>query len=120
MSVQILPGGRSYPQSIALRRGPQVLALEKSLNPGVPDMDRARPASLDPARLGFKAVSDKLPAGWKGAQAYAIDGADGQPLVLAPFADAREFRVWLPFESDPAKSSRPATPPSAGSSPPVP
>ena len=83
MTVHVLPGGKSYPDSVALRRGPQVLALEASVNPGVA-LDRAVPDKT--LRLTDSDASRQI---------YAVAGSDGKPLLLVPFADAREMRVWL-------------------------
>ncbi len=105
MTVQVLPGGASYPNHAALQRGPQVLALEASANPAVHLLHRAAAASLDGIRLSD--ATRRLPKGWPGAQAYGVAGlavkAAGQDrqvvsrteLVLVPFADARNYRVWL-------------------------
>lgn len=89
MTIRLLDGGKSYPNTVAVARGPQILALEKSLNPVSPDevvmsgdMPRLQPAA------------GSLPAGWGGTQAYALN-AGGRQLTLVPFADAAEFRVWL-------------------------
>jgi uncharacterized protein len=92
MTVHVVPGRPTYNQSVAVQRGPQVLALEESLNPGVPSVDTAGPASADAV---LRDISKQLPVEWTGRQAYAIDGAHGRPLVLVPFAEARSYRVWL-------------------------
>ncbi len=79
MTVRVLPGSKSYPDAIAIQRGPQILAAENSLNPqaaALPD-----PPALKPVRP---------PAGWSGSQVYAAG-----PITLVPFADARDMRVWL-------------------------
>jgi hypothetical protein len=70
---------------VAIARGPQVLALEQSMNGGVLDLQAAGPRTMDV----------KLSHSGKG---YGIDGiVAGKPreLVLVPFADARTYRVWL-------------------------
>ncbi len=85
MTVHVIPGRPTYNQSVAIQRGPQVLALEESLNPTVPSMDTAGPAAAD---APLRELS-------KQPQTYAIDGAHGRPLVLVPFAEARAYRVWL-------------------------
>jgi DUF1680 family protein len=92
MTVQVVPGGPTYNQSVAIQRGPQVLALEESLNPEVPSLDTAGPASLAPH---VRDASSSLGIEWTGIAAYSVDGANGKPLVLVPFADARSYRVWL-------------------------
>ena len=81
MTVVALPGGASYPDSVAIRRGPQVLAAEDSLN-----------AQLLPVGRNITAVSRvTAPAGWTGSQVYTVDG-----VTLVPFADAVAMKVWLP------------------------
>ncbi len=82
LTVQILPGGKSYPDAVAYQRGPQVLALDRSVNPGT---------SLDDAQPKGSALTVADPA----KQVYSVEGATGRPLLLIPFADAAEMRVWL-------------------------
>ncbi len=87
LPVRVAPGGTSYGDFIAIVRGPQVLALEASLNPLVRYPHRAAPRSANPATLGL--IETKAGANWP--QAYMIDGVVAgktQPLVLVPFADA--------------------------------
>jgi DUF1680 family protein len=94
-TVQVVPGGLSYPHSVAIERGPQVLALEASLNREVSDLQIAGPRA---GEVALSNAADKLPLTWLGKQAYSIEGqVGGRPrtLVLTPFADARSYRVWL-------------------------
>ena len=105
LTVQVLPGGKSYRQFLAIQRGPQVLALERSLNPGLPFLHRAAPAS--PGEIQLADAAKRLPGNWPGAQAYSIQGITAdrpvrgvqtvtrKELILVPFADARDYRVWL-------------------------
>lgn len=108
MTVEVLPGGKSYPGFVAIRRGPQVLALDSSLNPGV-HLRLAAPKTTGPAELELRDASALLPNGWSGRQAYALAGFLGgrevreKELLLVPFADAGQLReeatrlrVWLP------------------------
>ncbi len=92
MTVRLVPGSPTYNQSVAIQRGPQVLALEESLNPGLPSLDTAGPVST---QAQLRDASAGLPVDWTGKQAYSVDGAGGKPLILVPFADARSYRVWL-------------------------
>jgi hypothetical protein len=95
MTVRVLAGGPSYPHGVAILRGPQVLALEQALNPGVLDLQAAGPSGTAVKLADARA---KLPRNWRGTQAYSIDGVvAGKPreLTLAPFTDARTYRVWL-------------------------
>ena len=105
MSGQVLPGAASYPEHVAIQRGPQVLALEAAVNSGIPFLHRVAPVSASEVQLADAAV--RLPKGWIGNQAYAIAGMATQrtpegkqtvgqkELLLVPFADARRYRVWL-------------------------
>ncbi len=92
MTVQVLDGSPTYNQSVAIQRGPQVLALEEELNPMVASMDTVGPAD---GATGFKNAVNKLSVTWIGKQAYSIPGARGKDLVLVPFADAKSYRIWL-------------------------
>ena len=95
MTVRVLSGGPSYPFSVAVQRGPQVLALEQSVNSGVADLQIAGPRSN---AVTLSEAGSRLPATWPGKQAYAMEGVvAGKPreLILVPFADARSYRVWI-------------------------
>ena len=95
LTTRVLPGGPSYPYSVAIARGPQILALEQAVNRDVLDLQAAGPRSMELKLRGAEAM---LPAQWRGTQAYDFDGeVAGKPhaLVLVPFSDARTYRVWL-------------------------
>jgi len=95
VTVRLVPGGSSYPYSVAVQRGPQVLALEETLNRGVQDFQAAGPRA---AQVKLTPASDRMPSNWPGKQAYLMEATvAGKPrdLVLVPFADARVYRVWL-------------------------
>jgi DUF1680 family protein len=101
MTVQVLKGSPTYNQSVAIQRGPQVLALEEELNPMVASMDTVGPTD---GATGFKNAANKLPVSWIGKQAYEVPGAGGRDLVLVPFADAKSYRIWL-MKPDAARMS---------------
>ena len=62
LTTRVVPGGPSYPYNVAVARGPQFLALETELNPGLRDPQaaggRTRAGETDgaeranPGRLG--------------------------------------------------------------------
>jgi DUF1680 family protein len=81
ITVRVLSGGKSYPDAVAIQRGPQILAAEDSLNP----------PSYAVAKNVASVTSVAAPAGWTGSQVYAVDG-----VTLVPFADAVAMKVWLP------------------------
>ncbi|HVX66509.1 MAG TPA: beta-L-arabinofuranosidase domain-containing protein, partial [Bryobacteraceae bacterium] len=96
VTARVVPGGPSYPDSVAVERGPQVLALEAELNPEIPHMHRAALATSSAAPLQLTPA--ELPKGWDGNEAWSAAGifaGKRQPLVLVPFADAVNYRVWL-------------------------
>lgn len=70
LPTRIWPGGPNYADFVLLQRGPQVLALERSLNPGVPYLDRV--ALTDVSDVSVR-KSTTVPAG----QIYEFDGAVG-------------------------------------------
>jgi DUF1680 family protein len=89
-------GAPSYPFGVAIFRGPQLLALEQSLNPKVLDLQASGPRSME-VKLRPAPEADALSRAPKGP-AYRMDGLEaGKPreLTLVPFADARTYRVWL-------------------------
>ncbi|HZU26911.1 MAG TPA: hypothetical protein VFA04_15405, partial [Bryobacteraceae bacterium] len=95
MTVRVIDGAPSYPGSVAIMRGPQLLALEERVNPDVADLQAAGPVS---GTVQLADAHDKLPMEWLGREAWSMAGVvAGKPrqLILVPFADAREYRVWL-------------------------
>ncbi len=98
MTVHVIDGAPAYPERVAIQRGPQVLALGHTLNPNVTDLSAAGPISTDPSQLRVPTVESRFPANWAGSQAYIFPGEyEGrrQELVLIPFADAIDCRVWM-------------------------
>ena len=66
MTVRVLSGGKSYPDSVAIQRGPQILAAEDSLN-----------AENIAVSRSLSAVSSvAAPSGWSGSQVYKAEGCD--------------------------------------------
>ena len=96
-----LDGGISYPNSIAFKAGPQVLAIDQTLNSLVKNLNE-----VTIANDAFISVSKTLlPKGWVGSQVFKTNAIyNGKPvdLILVPFADAGqtggEVRVWMKKE----------------------
>jgi len=93
MPVMVLDGGISYPGMVALQRGPQVLAFDRSLNS----------TEEGKVQLPWKDVMLQpaiLPANWIGKEGFELtsDGT-GKPIVLVPYADASqtggEVSTWM-------------------------
>ena len=110
MPTRLLDGGPTSPDYVLVKRGPQVLALERSLNAGVPYPERvsvgagvAEPLRLRPAR----------------GAVYEVDALVGVParadrlryvkrtIHLVPFADLVDGSVWL-TKAPRAREDRPA------------
>jgi hypothetical protein len=74
LTTRVLPDGPSYPYSVAIARGPQILALENAVNPDVVDLQPAGPRTTE---VKLANAESKLPLRWNGTQAYgfAPDGA---------------------------------------------
>jgi hypothetical protein len=102
--VQIISGGKSYPDQIAFQRGPQVLAFDDSLNPGIllkPEQKLS--AEMPEGRSNDRLLSEE----WIGKQAYTVNVLDKnmdetkQRIIVVPFADAGQtggaLKVWMPL-----------------------
>ena len=61
-----LDGGISYPNSIAFTAGPQVLAIDQSLNSLVKNLDAVTTAKTG----GINILKTLLPKGWVGSQVF--------------------------------------------------
>jgi DUF1680 family protein len=98
MTVHVVSGAPTYPGEVAIQRGPQVLAIEQSMNPKITDLLAVGPISTDADELKLENASDALPATWAGEQAYKLVGTyQGKrtDLWMVPFADAKTYRIWL-------------------------
>jgi uncharacterized protein len=104
MSARVSPGEDSYPDYVSVERGPQVLALERALNPAAPYLERVCMTD-DVNSRSLRSVP--VPSGWRGRQVYEMEATVGlpadadalhfkqQPVRLAPFADLADGTVWL-------------------------
>ena len=105
MPVKMIAGGKSYPNQIAFKRGPQVLALDKSLNDNyVNNLISTTKVGFEIGNLNLVNKQSILPINWIGKQAYSVDMLGGnKQLFLVPFADASQTKgdmiVWLPLNS---------------------
>jgi len=108
MKVQTISGAPTYPDYFAIQRGPQVLALEKSLNPEIPYLSRVS-VSTSSKGIELKPAAG-ISKGQAPRQVYALEGIAGitagsdrrelskPTLKLVPFADAVDYRIWLTRE----------------------
>ena len=99
MPVEVIPGGKSYPGKIALKRGPQVLVVDRSLNTTLDSLK-----SLNCSRINVKLADapKSLPAEWSWKQAYVVPmqvNQKTQSVLMVPFSEAGqnggEIATWL-------------------------
>lgn len=98
MQGRVIPGIDGFSGDIAIARGPQVLALGKTLNPQISDLTAAMVDPLNSSGSSLSEVATNFAANWMGDHVYAITGTyEGKPrkFLLVPFADALDYRVWL-------------------------
>ena len=100
LNVQVLDGGKSYPGTIAVKIGPQILAVDQELNPECKDPEKITLSTPNPVLLS----KSFLPKGWIGSQIYGLKAFyDGKPveLKMVPFADAGQtdgtVSAWIKF-----------------------
>ena len=101
---------RMGPTAVAFQRGPQVLALDKALNPGVDTLSNIHyaGATLGSGRIAAAGAlrltdaSAALPASWGWKEAFYLDakiGATSKNVILVPFAEAGQttgdVAVWV-------------------------
>jgi uncharacterized protein len=92
LAVHYANGGRSYPGHFAVERGPLVLALEKGANLQLPDIQNA----------ALKQTREPLREDRVGVYSLAGVVRNGRQLRdatlrLVPFAEANEYRIWIPL-----------------------
>jgi DUF1680 family protein len=97
MPVQVLAGGISYPHAVAIKRGPQVLAVDKGIN-GIDSSARVTYAG----RALLTDAAAALPKEWDWKEAfYVMAGVNGvqRRIVVVPFAEAgqsaADIAVWI-------------------------
>ncbi|MFI5161927.1 MAG: glycoside hydrolase family 127 protein [Sphingobacteriales bacterium] len=99
MPVQVISGGLSYPNAVAIKRGPQVFAIDQGLNSGLDSS-----AGVVYPKTGTALTDDKaaLPADWIWKQAYSLDmKVNDKPkkVILVPFSEAGQksanISVWI-------------------------
>lgn len=94
MPVSKINGDKTYPNSVAFQRGPQLLCYDRGLNT----------VSLNKIQFPLSASSAKakaaFPVNWIGSQAYLFVDANKNDIVLVPYADAGQngafVSAWLP------------------------
>jgi DUF1680 family protein len=98
MPVEILPGGVSYPDAVAIKRGPQVLAIDKGLNGDLSTFSTVTLANNEQ----LEDADAALPEDWDWKEAFYLNAEVNnipQKVVLVPFAEAGQktagIEVWI-------------------------
>ncbi len=101
MPFEIIPGGKSYPDNIAFKRGPQVMAVDHGLNKGIGALENLSYDEMCP----IQGYAGKLSPAWQWKQSYTTNLNTNQhatKVILVPFAEAGqqsdELRVWIKKE----------------------
>ena len=96
MPVKILDGNVSYPNAIAVQRGPQVLVFDKKLNTALAENVQI------PTGFQLQDAVNILPKNWVGTQAYQLQtdvSGKVENIILVPYADASQtggaVTTWL-------------------------
>jgi len=96
--VEVLSGGKSYPGKIALKRGPQVLAVDSHLNL----QDSLKELICLKEKVKLNDARKSLPADWSWRQAYSVAMMANQKpvnVILVPFSEAgqkgSEIITWI-------------------------
>ena len=118
LPARFVDGGKSYPNSVAIERGPLVLALDKGVNFELADIGKVA-VKLAPSQVvkqrndNSSAVSAKQSSaaaranvapltaerpGLYSLPGVVLEGTQSRDLMLhfVPFAEAKEYRIWLP------------------------
>lgn len=94
MPIKVLDGGKTYPNYVALQRGPQVLSVDKNLNNDINLED----ISLNSKVIQLESTPSVLPEKWVGSEAYQLKTGN-KNIILVPFADASQtggtITTWL-------------------------
>ncbi|WP_295672532.1 beta-L-arabinofuranosidase domain-containing protein [uncultured Mucilaginibacter sp.] len=99
MPVQVIPGGISFPNSVAVKRGPQVFAIDKGLNRQIDSLKDVNYVKYDGELTN---ASASLPADWDWKEAFFLNMKVNnipQQVMVVPFAEAGQksagIEVWI-------------------------
>lgn len=99
MPLQVIPGGVSYPNSVAFKRGPQILAVDQGLNPG---LDTLNNVVYGGSAVSLANAKTMLPPDWGWKEAYSMEmkvNDKPQKVILVPFSEAGQksanIAVWI-------------------------
>ncbi len=102
MPVNVIPGGISYPNDVAIQRGPQILAIDQGLNPEIASLNSVVLPKINNEILDAGA---KLPTDWDWKEAYFINMKIKdvpQKVIMVPFSEAgqknADIAVWIQYQ----------------------
>ncbi|MGK2864653.1 MAG: beta-L-arabinofuranosidase domain-containing protein [Chitinophagaceae bacterium] len=97
MPAIVLDGGKSYPNQVALQRGPQVLAFDKNIN-GFDVAD----ITVDANNIQLQPTNYSLPKNWIGDEKFQVKATisnTDKNIILVPYADASQtggvISTWI-------------------------
>ena len=97
--VEVLSGGKSYPDNIAFKRGPQVLAVDRDLNDALYSL---KELIVMKEKVELTDAGKILPKDWSWQQAYSVTMLANQKpvnVILVPFSEAgqkgSEIATWI-------------------------
>jgi len=98
MPVQVIPGGISYPNAVAIKRGPQVLAIDQGLNKEIASLN-----NVVFTKNSFATdASAALPPDWDWKEAFYLDMKVNnipEKVMMVPFSEAGQkaanIEVWI-------------------------
>ncbi|MBC7845602.1 MAG: glycoside hydrolase family 127 protein [Flavobacterium sp.] len=98
MKTIVLDGGKSYPNQVALQRGPQVMAFDQSLNN---DLDINK-LTVNTANIELLPTIYSLPNKWVGTEKFELKATaenNNKNIILVPYADASQtggvISTWI-------------------------
>lgn len=98
MKTIVLDGGKSYPNQVALQRGPQVMAFDQSLNN---DLDINK-FTVNTANIELLPTTYSLPNKWVGTEKFELKSSgenSNKNIILVPYADASQtggvISTWI-------------------------
>ncbi len=96
MAVKLVRASANDTATVAIQRGPQILALSKELNPQIGNFSAFSFPVQDVSQEAVTSAPNGMQGDWQGDQLYKVQGIAKEPLVFIPFADAKTYRTTFP------------------------
>lgn len=98
MRTQVLSANRNGEERVALKRGAEVLVVNRALNPQIKNLTQVVPSMGEGEMPVLTSLENKMPRFWVGEEGYSMKceyEGKAQTATLVPFADAYEFAMWF-------------------------